>query len=167
MPWIYGQLRALAQSCAHRGGPAGPQATVVVHEAWLKLLGGKGARVHDREHFLALAARAMRQICLDEARARRTRKRGGDAAAVTIDEALLSGDGIAFDMLDFDAALTALAAVDERGARVVELRLFGGLLMEDIATTLAVSLPTVEREWRAARAWLASRLSGERRSQGD
>ena len=164
MPWVYRQLRALAQSCVRRGGRGGLDATVVVHEAWIKLLGGHGAKVNDREHFLALAARAMRQICLDEARGRRAQKRGGGAAAVTLDDALLAGSGIAFDMLDFDAALTSLADVDDRGARVVELRVFGGLSMQDIAAMLAISVPTVEREWRTARAWLAARLGGERRS---
>jgi len=159
MPVVYRELHALADAHLRRAQrPHDLQPTMLVHEVYGKLLGGHGAAVNDREHFYALAARAMRQLCVDHARARRAGKRGGDRAAVTLDEAMARATGIDVDLLDLDAALAELTALDPRGAKVVELRFFGGLQMDEIATALAISLATVEREWRAARAWLGRRL---------
>jgi RNA polymerase sigma factor (TIGR02999 family) len=159
MPVVYRELQKIAGAHLRRAkGPRDVQPTTLVHEVYVKLLGGDGAAVNDREHFFALAARAMRQLCVDHARARRAGKRGGDRAEVTLDEAVAQMAGANLDLLDLDAALTELHALDPREARIVELRFFGGLSMQDIATALDMSLATVEREWRAARAWLGRRL---------
>jgi|JRYL01.1.fsa_nt_gb RNA polymerase sigma factor (TIGR02999 family) len=159
LPVVYAELRALAASHLRRARhPGDLQPTALVHEVYLKLLGERGANVNDREHFFALAARAMRQLCVDFARARLADKRGGGQAAVTLDEALAAASGMQVDVLDLDAALTELAALDPREARVVELRFFSGLSMAEVAQAMSISLATAEREWRAARAWLAQRL---------
>lgn len=162
MPVLYEELRQLAAACLRRArGPGELQPTALVHEAYVKLLGGHGAQVEDRQHFYALAAKAMRQLSIDEARRRGAAKRGGDRAAVTLDEALAEATGLSVDVLDLDAALTELAGLDPRAARVIELRFFGGLSMAEIAATLEISVPTVEREWRAARAWLGRKLGAD------
>jgi RNA polymerase sigma factor (TIGR02999 family) len=159
MPVVYRELRRVAGAhLARARAPSELQPTMLVHEVYAKLLGGHGASVHDREHFFALAATAMRQLCVDHARERRALKRGGGRAAVTLDEAMAQASNLDVDVLDLDAALTELAALDPREARVVELRFFGGLSMDDVAGALGISLATAEREWRAARAWLARRL---------
>jgi RNA polymerase sigma factor (TIGR02999 family) len=163
MPVVYLELRRVAGAHLQRArAPRDLQPTTLVHEVYQKLLGGHGAAVHDREHFFALAATAMRQLCVDHARARRAQKRGGGREAVTLDEAVAQASSLDVDVLDLDAALTELAALDAREARVVELRFFGGLAMDEVATALGVSLATAEREWRAARAWLARRLGAGR-----
>lgn len=159
VPVVYRELRALADAQERRARAAADlQPTALVHEVYVKLLGGQGAAVNDREHFYALAARAMRQVCVDQARARRAGKRGGDRAVVTLDEAVAEAADLDVDLLDLDHALSDLAALDPREARVVELRFFGGLSMAEIARALDLSLATVEREWSAARAWLGRRL---------
>jgi RNA polymerase sigma factor (TIGR02999 family) len=163
MPVVYRELRRVARAhLRHARSAEDLQPTVLVHEVYAKLLGGHGADVHDREHFFALAATAMRQLCVDHARERRALKRGGDRAAVTLDEAVAQAAQLDVDVLDLDAALTELAALDAREARVVELRFFGGLSMEEVAAAMGVSPATAEREWRAARAWLARRLGAGR-----
>ncbi|MCA8967336.1 MAG: sigma-70 family RNA polymerase sigma factor [Planctomycetes bacterium] len=160
VPVVYAELRALAASHLRRARrPEDLQPTALVHEVYLKLLGDRGAAVNDREHFFALAARAMRQLCVDFARARLADKRGGGQAPVTLDEALAAAADMEVDVLDLDAALTELAELDPREARVVELRFFSGLSMDEVAAALSISLATAEREWRAARAWLAQRLN--------
>lgn len=137
------------------------QPTALVNEAWLKLVGASGS-FSDRAHFFATAARAMRQVLVDHERARRTDKRGGDAQRLTLQADLASGTGAPevheVDILDLDVALEELSALDERQARVVDLRYFAGLEMEEVAEALGVSKTTVERDWRAARAWLWRRL---------
>jgi RNA polymerase sigma factor (TIGR02999 family) len=160
MPVVYRELHAIAAAHLRRARrPDDLQPTSLVHEVYAKLLGPDGgAAVNDRAHFFALAARAMRQLCVDHARARRAGKRGGDREVVTLDEATVRAAGLDVDLLDLDGLLTELAALDPRGARVVELRFFGGLTMPEVATSLGVSLATAEREWRAARAWLGQRL---------
>ncbi len=168
VPVVYKELRALAGSYLRRARTAKDlHPTSLVHEVYLKLLGETGAKVNDREHFYALAARAMRQLCVDHARARKTQRRGGDQVEVTLDEAVSQAADMQVDVLDMDAALIELAALDEREARVVELRFFGGLSMEEIARALDVSLPTVEREWRSARAWLGRRLNPQGDAPGE
>ena len=159
MPVVYRELHRVAGAHLRRArAPGDLQPTMLVHEVYQKLLGSHGAKVHDREHFFALAATAMRQLCVDHARERRAQKRGGHREAVTLDEAVAQAASLDVDVLDLDAALHELAALDAREARVVELRFFGGLSMEEVAAALGVSLATAEREWRAARAWLARRL---------
>jgi RNA polymerase sigma factor (TIGR02999 family) len=167
MPVVYRELHAIADAHLRRARrPDDLQPTTLVHEAYAKLLGGHGAAVNDREHFFALAARAMRQLCVDHARASRAQKRGGNRAAVTLDEGVAAAAGMDVDVLDLDEALTELAALDAREARIVELRFFGGLSMEEVAAAVGVSLATAEREWRAARAWLGRRLGAGNQDGG-
>lgn len=130
------------------------QATALVNEAYLRLVDAKNVPWHDRAHFLAVAARVMRRILVDHARARRAQKRGGPAERVTLDEALTVGTDERQDYVALDDALNALAAFDERKGRVVELRFFGGLTVDETATVLKVSPDTVTRDWWLAKAWL-------------
>ena len=163
LPAILGELRATAQRLlGTRNASHTLQPTALVNEAFLKLFGTEALeRVHDRGHFFALAGRAMRQILVDHARARHAAKRdGGARVEVTLGDALGIGTPGTDDLLDVDVALTELARLDERQARLVELRFFAGLENEEVAAALGVSLSTVEREWRAARAWLGRRMQG-------
>lgn len=133
----------------------------LVHELWLKMTAGQRVTVADRTHFFALAARSMRQILIDHARARSARKRGGDLERVTLSSRVDGFAPVACDaeLLSVESALKALESADERVARVVELRFFAGLDGAEIAEALGVSEITVKRDWRAARAWLLARLS--------
>lgn len=159
-PLLYDELRRLAS--AQFGGPgASPtlQPTALVHEVWLRIARAPG-EVRGREHFLALAARAMRQVLVDHARRRDAEKRGGAFERITLDERVGSGaaaDGI--DFLALDDALARLAQIDERAARGAELRLLGGLSSDEIAVVLDVTSRTVQTDWRAANAWLTRELS--------
>jgi RNA polymerase sigma factor (TIGR02999 family) len=137
------------------------QATALVNEAYLRLVDGKAVAWQDRAHFLAVSARVMRRILVDHARARRAEKRGGLAAKVTFDEALLVTDEPLQDLLALDDALEALAKFDERKSRVVELKFFGGLSAEETASVLKVSPDTVMRDWRLAKAWLRGEMRGD------
>jgi RNA polymerase sigma factor (TIGR02999 family) len=130
------------------------QATALVNEAYLRLVDAKNVAWHDRAHFLAVAARVMRRILVDHARARRAQKRGGPAERVTLDEALTVGNDERQDYVALDDALNALAAFDERKGRVIELRFFGGLTVDETAAVLNVSPDTVTRDWWLAKAWL-------------
>lgn len=157
---VYPELRRLARLV--RAGRAGETlgTTALAHEAYLKLTGGATAW-QGRAHFLAVAARAMRQIVVDAARRRLARKRGGFGLATSLDDTAMAGPARAADVVALDEALTRLAAIAPRRAQVVEHRFFGGLTMEEIALVLQVSVATVERDWRAARAWLASELGAD------
>ena len=139
------------------------QATALVNEAYLRLVDAKDVAWHDRTHFLAVAARAMRRILVDHARARHAQKRGGLAARVTFDDGLVVTDEPQQDLVALDDALEALAKFDERKSRVIELRFFGGLSVEETASALRVSPDTVLRDWRLAKAWLRGEMQGERR----
>jgi len=159
---VHEELRALAGGFA-RGQRAGHtlQPTALVHEAFLKLVHGGPPAWNDRAHFLAVAATAMRQILTDHARARAAQKRGGEWEKVSLSDLELGRDkenGSEIDLLALDDALEKLRAFDPRKHRVVELRFFGGLTVEEVARVLELSTTTVESEWRAARAWLAARL---------
>jgi RNA polymerase sigma-70 factor (ECF subfamily) len=138
------------------------QATVLVNEAYLRLVKGRGVQWQDRVHFLAVAARVMRRILVDHARTRGAQKRGGPAARVTFDEALVVTNEPRADFVALDDALKALAVFDERKSRVVELRFFGGLSVEESASVLNVSPETVMRDWRLAKAWLQREMRGDR-----
>jgi RNA polymerase sigma factor (TIGR02999 family) len=140
-----------------RGGNS-LQATALVNEAYLRLVGAQGVPWRDRHHFLAVAARAMRRILVDRARARRSQKRAGDAVRVTFDEALQVTNEPGPDLVALDDALNELAVFDERKSRVIELRYFGGLSVEETAAILQVSPDTVMRDWRLAKAWLSRAL---------
>jgi RNA polymerase sigma factor (TIGR02999 family) len=135
------------------------QATALVNEAYLRLVNADVAW-QDRAHFLAVAARVMRRILVDHARSRQYQKRGGAAARVTLDEALIVAAEPDQDFVALDEALTALAVVDARKSRVVEMRFFGGLTLEETAEALQVSRDTVKRDWRMAKLWLLRELRG-------
>ena len=155
------ELHQIARRCM-AGERAGHslQATALVNEAYLRLINAKDVAWHDRAHFLAVAARVMRHILVDHARARHYQKRGGDAARVTLDEALVVASEPDQDFVALDEALIALAAVDARKSQVVEMRFFGGLSIDETAEALAVSRDTVKRDWNMAKLWLLRELRG-------
>ena len=159
LPLVYHELRALAGG-VFRGQRADQtlQPTALVHEAFLRLIDHDKASVRDRAHFLALAARAMRQILTDHARRRRAQKRGGGWGRASRIDAPTPSEGESLDLLLLDEVLERLQQVDPRQHRIVELRFFAGLDMDEVAQVLELSKPTVEREWRAARAWLGARI---------
>ena len=135
------------------------QATALVHEAFMRLVATQHVNWHNRAHFLAMAARLMRRILVDIARKRRYQKRGGDALRVPLDDSLRTSEK-GQDLIALDDALHALAKLSERKSRVVELRFFGGLSVEETATVLDISPQTVMRDWKLARAWLRRELRG-------
>jgi len=161
LPAVYAELRRLA---AHylRGERPGQtlQPTALVHEAYLRLMKDKPGRWQNRAHFCAIAAHSMRQILIERARARGAQKRGGAQPRVTLDEALIAGGERSFDFVALDEALERLAALDPEQARLVELRFFGGLTVEETAEAMGISPATVKRHWTVARAWLARELEG-------
>ena len=156
---LYGELHRLARRCM-AGERAGHslQPTALVNEAYLRLIDARQVPWQNREHFLAVAARQMRRVLVDIARAKGYQKRGGAAVHVTFDEALPVMQEPGRDLLALDDALDALARVDERKARVVEMRFFGGLSVEQSARALQVSVDTVMRDWKMAKAWLLREL---------
>jgi RNA polymerase sigma-70 factor (ECF subfamily) len=133
------------------------QATALVHEAYLRLVNTQHVNWQNRAHFLAMAARLMRRILVDLARARQYQKRGGGVIKVSLTDALAVPDKTE-DLLALDNALSALATFDERRSRVVELRFFGGLSVEETAAVLRISVDTVMRDWKLARTWLRREL---------
>lgn len=157
---VYPTLRRIARGhLAHRRAGESIESAALTNEAYLKLVRAGGIRCENRAHFLALCAQVMRRILVDHVRRRGYAKRGGDALCVAIDDAVVTVDTPGIDVLELDEALHRLAAIDSRKSHVVELRYFGGLNIEETAETLAVSVETVKRDWRMARAWLRSELS--------
>jgi len=156
---LYEELREIAHR--HRGWnqDATLATTALVHEAYLKLVDQSRAQWNDRAHFLALAAVAMRHILTDRARSRLAAKRGGDHAVVTLDDDAVASEEQPGALLQIHEALDRLAAVDERLARIVEYRFFGGLTHEEIAAALGITVRTVERDWAKARVLLRDLLS--------
>jgi RNA polymerase sigma factor (TIGR02999 family) len=136
----------------------------VVHEVYIKLLGHGATTLQDRSHFLTLAARAMRQVMVDHARARLTQKRGGGAKHELLDESRIEIDADASTILDLDSALDRLQELDPRLGKVVSLRFFGGLSSDETAAILGVTDRTVRRDWRKARAFLYGELGGDQES---
>lgn len=159
---VYDQLHRLAEGYFRRQ-PQGHtlQPTALIHEAYLKLAGQPGGRWKDRTHFLAVAATAMRQILVDHARSRLAGRRGGGRQRITLDEAVLPSTDRDVDLLALDEALERLARLDERKARVIELRFFAGLSVEETAAALGVSPITIKRDWSMARAWMERELEPE------
>ena len=159
IPLVHDELRRIARRCM-AGERAGHslQATALVNEAYLRLVDVQHVDWQNRAHFLAMSARLMRRILVDVARSKRYQKRGGGAVRVTFDEALAVTNEPGQDLVALDEALQALATVDARKARVIELRFFGGLSVEETATVLAVSVDTVMRDWKLAKAWLQRKL---------
>jgi RNA polymerase sigma factor (TIGR02999 family) len=155
MPIVYGELRAIAHRQLAMGGRGGTLATTaLVHEAYIKLVDQSQAQWRDRTHFFAVAALAMRHVLVDQAKARRRLKRGGDQRHVSLDEENIGADDQPDALLELNEALTRLAAFDPRLARVVEYRFFGGLTEQEIAEAMGVTLRTVQRAWAKARALL-------------
>jgi RNA polymerase sigma-70 factor, ECF subfamily len=160
---VYAELRALAGSYfRHQRSDHTLQPTALVHEAFVRLIDQSNAQWNDRAHFFAVAATAMRQILTDHARRHNADKRGGDWQKVSLDAAAAapnSSDQGEIDIVALDEALTRLQSLDARKHRIVELRFFGGLSVDDVAKLLSVSKTTVEGDWRSARAWLSAELS--------
>jgi|RhiMethySRZTD1v2_1073278.scaffolds.fasta_scaffold371212_2 RNA polymerase sigma factor (TIGR02999 family) len=155
IPLVHQELHRIARRCMAGERPENSlQATALMHEAYVRLVDGKAVAWHDRAHFMAVAARVMRRILVDHARARRYEKRGGHAQKVTFDEGLVVVSEPRQDFVALDDALQALQAIDERKSRVIELRFFGGLSVEETAAVLKVSADTVIRDWRLAKIWL-------------
>jgi RNA polymerase sigma-70 factor, ECF subfamily len=162
LPLVEKELRRLAHQYMRRERAGHTlQTTALINEAYLRLAQGKQAHFQSRAHFFAVAANLMRQIMVDHARARQSAKRGGGARQVSLDEAALVCDERAAELLALDEALEELARSDPRKSRVVELRYFGGLSVEETAGVLKVHPNTVLNDWREARAWLYCVLGGE------
>lgn len=156
---VYSELRLIArrQLSGHRKGTL--STTAVVHEAYLKFLAGQAINVEDRRHFYALAAKAMRQILTDHARMHLSKKRGGGKLVNLIENDAVSVESRAEDLLDLDAALDQLSTLDERMGRIVDLRFFAGLSVDETSELMALSPRTVKREWRKARAFLYQQVN--------
>src|SRR5262245_31942823 len=154
----YEELRRLAAR-VRRGDPSETlNTTALVNEAYLKLAGSPGVKALSRLHFKRIAARAMRQLLVEAARRRNSAKRGGGQIAITLDESIAANMHVSEDMLALDAAIEDLARLHPRQALMVEYRFFGGLDLNETVQALEVSESTVDRDWRAARAWLATEL---------
>jgi RNA polymerase sigma factor (TIGR02999 family) len=164
---VYPELRRIARRNLKRGhAGASIESAALANEAYLKLVHAGGIRCENRSHFLALCAQIMRRILVDHARRRRFAKRGGIAQHVPLDEVLLVAEARGIEVLALNEALDALAQIDNRKSRVVELRYFGGLSIEETAEVLDVSVDTVKRDFRMARAWLIAELAGKQDSAG-
>ena len=159
---VYDELRRLAATYVRREQTQSVQATELVHEAYLRLAKGKPAKWQNRGHFIAIAAISMRRLLVERARARHASKRGGARVQVTLDEQLLVGEdpAHAVDLVALDRALSRLAALDPHQAKIVELRFFGGLSVEETGEVLSIAPATVKRHWTIARAWLLRELEG-------
>ncbi len=158
---VYDEVRRIAGAQLRRaGGENTLSTTAVVHEAYLKLAGGAPVAWEDRAHFFAVAARAMRQVILNHARAHLAQKRGG-ARPLSLDDVTVAIDSRAADLVEMDAALERLGALDERLVRVVELRYYAGLSVEETAGLLGLTDRTIKRDWQAARAFLYRELRGD------
>jgi RNA polymerase sigma factor (TIGR02999 family) len=161
LPLVYNELRRLAHNFLFRERPEHTlQTTALVHEAYLKLIDQRDARWQNRAHFFAIAAQAMRRILIDSARRHTALKRGGAGEKLALDEAAHVSLESNHDLLALDEALGALAEIDPQQSRVVELRYFGGLTIEEAAEVMNLSPATVKRDWAMARAWLYEALAG-------
>ena len=162
LPLVNDELRRLARRYMRRESPGHTlQTSALVNEAYLRLIDQKHVQWQNRAHFFGIAAQLMRRILIDHARSHHYAKRGGGALKVSLDEAAAVTEARAAELLAVDEALEKLTAMDERKGRIVELRFFGGLTEEETAEVIGVSLPTAQREWRAAKAWLRRMLTDE------
>ena len=161
LPLVYDELRRLADHYM-RGERVGHtlQPTALVHEAYVRLVGWQDVKWQNRAHFFGVAAQMMRNILVNHAKSRGAAKRGGAAQRLTLDESLAFAEQRDVNLLALDDALTRLEALDPQKGRIVELRYFSGLSVEETAEVLGVSAPTVKRQWRAAKAWLYREISG-------
>lgn len=166
MPVVYDELRRLARNYLRRERPGQTlQATALVNEAYLRLMRDKRHPWQNRTHFFAIAANSMRQILVERARARNAAKRGGSQIRISMTDAVAAAPEQPVDLLLLDQALTRLAALDAQQARIVELRFFTGLSIEETAEAMEISPATVKRDWSMARAWL--RLEMQREGPGE
>jgi RNA polymerase sigma factor (TIGR02999 family) len=156
IPLVYEELRAIAGRYLSRESPSHTlQSTALVHEAYFKLIGQRRVQWQNRAHFFGIAAQMMRRILVDHARHQHREKRGGPAPKLSLDQAIAQAEPEAdVDLLALDEALTSLAEIDPRGARIIELRFFSALTIDETAEVLDISAGTVKRDWSAARAWL-------------
>jgi len=155
IPLVHSELRRIARRHMGRQNPGHTlQTSALINEAYLRLVDQQSVEWKDRAHFLAVSAQIMRNILIDHARKYRYVKRGGGARKIELDEAAAMAKQRAAEFVALDDALSQLATVDERKSQVVELRFFGGLNIEETAEVMKISPATVQREWRAARAWL-------------
>jgi len=164
LPLVEAELRRLARrymARERRGHTL--QTTALVNEAFVRLIDARKIRWQDRAHFIGISARLMRRVLVDHARSRGYQKRGGDAQKVTLSDAALASPEPSLDVVALDRALDGLAAVDARKAKVIELRFFGGLCVEETADVLHVSADTIKRDWRLAKMWLLREIEGEAR----
>jgi RNA polymerase sigma factor (TIGR02999 family) len=161
VPMVYDELHRLASHYLRRERPDHTlQTTELIHEAYFRLIDQKRVQWQNRSHFFALAAESMRRILLDYARARKAAKRGGGQRKLSLDDVAVMAEDRAEEIMALDEALEELAALDPRQSRIVELRFFGGLTVEETARELNISVATVKREWAVAKAWLYRRLKG-------
>ena len=168
MPLVYDELNRLAHRYMHRERPGHSfQTNDLVNEAYLRLVDHKGMRWQNRAHFYAVSAQAMRRILVDRARSRRSVKRGGGIQLVGLEQADTGPEKQAADLVALDDALTDLAAMDPRKAKVVEMRYFGGMSVQETAEALDVSTVTVMRDWSTAKAWLLRALSSDSQTTDD
>jgi RNA polymerase sigma-70 factor, ECF subfamily len=159
VPLVHQELHQIARRhMARERGDHTLQPTALVNETYLRLVDAKNVTWHDRAHFLAVCAQVMRRVLVDHARGRRSQKRGGDVPMVSFDDDLVVPEGRRHDVVALDDALNALSQFDARKSRVVELRCFGGLTVEETAAVVKVSQDTVMRDWKLAKAWLQREL---------
>ena len=164
IPLVHDELRRLARRhMAHEHAGHTLQATALVNEAYVRLIDVRQVKWQDRAHFFAMSSRLMRRILVDFARSKGYQKRGGGAQKVSFDEALVVSQEPGQHLVALDDALNALAAFDTRKTQVVEMRFFGGLSVEETAEALKISVDTVMRDWKFAKAWLLRELSGQHR----
>jgi len=162
MSAVYPELRRIArQHLGRRQAGQTLESAALANEAYLKLVRAGGIRCESRVHFLALCSQIIRRILVDHARGRGYAKRGGNAVRVPLDDALLGAQARGIEIIALDEALDSLVRIDARKARVVELRYFGGLNVEETAEILGISPETVKRDWKMAKAWLFAALTGE------
>ncbi len=160
LPLLYDELRSLAARRLRAERPGHTlQATALVHETYIRLVDQTRVRWTGRAHFLAVAATLMRRILVNHERDRRRQKRGGQAARATLSESALQTPAPSLDLLALDEAMTRLASIDAQQNRIVELRYFGGLTVEEVAQVTGLSVRTVHREWAFAKAWLRGEVS--------
>ena len=160
MPLVYGELHSLAGSALRRERPDHTlSATGLTHEAWLRLVEVDRVSWRDRAHFLGACAQTMRRVLIDHARMKRAGKRGAGARAITIENVVVAADERPDELLALDEALTRLAQLSERQAKVIECRFYAGMSVEETGEALGISPATVKREWTAARAWLNRELT--------
>ncbi|HMF57613.1 MAG TPA: sigma-70 family RNA polymerase sigma factor [Pyrinomonadaceae bacterium] len=161
-PLVYEEMRRIAHRYMSRERAGHTlQTTALVNEAYLRLVKRKNARWQNRAHFFAVAAQIMRHILIDHARSNTRAKRGGDNLKISLEQSVIMSPERATELVALDEALNSLAEIDPRKSRIVELRYFGGMTVEEVAEVLKISHATVEREWRSAKAWLFKAVNSE------